>query len=138
MHAERSRTPNRGLVMRIVLADDSDSVIDVLGYALKLHGHQVFHAYDGIEALAAIQRHAPEVAIVDLHMPHLDGFGVARAVRSLWGPEAPYMIACSGFDGPELKKQVFDAGYQQHLTKPIALSQLLAVIALAPALAHVA
>ena len=124
--------------MRIVLADDSDSIIDALGYALKLHGHQVFHAYDGVEALAAIQRHTPEVAIIDLHMPHLDGFGVARAVRSLWGADPPYMIACSGFDGPYLKKQVFDAGYQQHFTKPIAVAQLLAVIALAPVLAEVA
>ena len=119
--------------MRIVLADDSDSVIDVLAYALKQHGHDVFHAYDGIEALAAIQRHQPAVAIVDLHMPHLDGFGVARAVRSLWGSEAPYLIACSGFDGPMLKKQVYDAGFHQHLTKPFTVAQLLSVISLAPA-----
>lgn len=124
--------------MRIVLADDSDSVIDALAYALKLHGHEVFHAYDGVEALAAIQRHDPAVAIVDLNMPHLDGFGVARAVRSLWGRDAPYLIACSGFDGPMLKNQVFDAGFQQHLTKPFTIAQLLAVIRLAPSLADVA
>jgi CheY-like chemotaxis protein len=124
--------------MRIVLADDSDSVIDALAYALKLHGHEVVHAYDGLEALAAIQRHAPQVAIVDLHMPHLDGFGVARAVKSLWGAEAPYLIACSGFDGPMLKKQVYDAGFHQHLTKPFTVQQLLSVIELAPALAQVA
>ena len=124
--------------MRIVLADDSDSVIDVLAYALKQYGHEVYHAYDGIEALAAIQEHLPAVAIVDLNMPHLDGIGVARAVRSLWGADAPYLIACSGFDGPKLKKQVFDAGFQQHLTKPFTVQQLLAVIALAPSLADVA
>ena len=120
--------------MKILIADDSDDVVFSLQLALHRLGHVAIGASDGAEALEAIERHHPDVAILDLDMPYVDGYGVALALRGQ-PDRRPHLIAYSGFGSPKEKALAFDVGFDQHVTKPVTIEQLAAVVELGRAVA---
>jgi signal transduction histidine kinase/ActR/RegA family two-component response regulator len=112
----------RGL--RILLADDNRDACDTMSLVLELVGYEVLTAYGGKEALAMAARHRPDVALLDIGMPDMNGYEVARAVRqSGWGSEM-YLIAITGWGQTEDKTRARAAGFDQHLTKPVDPDQV--------------
>jgi PAS domain S-box-containing protein len=104
---------------RVLIADDNVDAAESLQLWLQLAGHEVRTAANGIEALSVAEAFLPEVALLDLGMPDLSGFDVARRIRSApWG-RAIVLIALTGWGQEEDRRRTAEAGFHHHLTKPI-------------------
>jgi CheY-like chemotaxis protein len=113
--------PGKG--WRIVIADDNRDAATSLAMLLELAGHEVRLANDGAEALAIIEAFQPHAAFIDIGMPLLNGYDVARRVRRhAWGADMR-LIAVSGWGQDHNKRQAHQAGFDHHLTKPFEPSQ---------------
>ncbi len=112
----------------ILVADDNRDIAETMAELLRLEGHQVHLAFDGIEALDAFQRIRPQVALLDIGMPGLRGDEVARAIRALPDSREVVLVAITGWGQPKDKEASLAAGFDCHLTKPVDLGELLAAI----------
>jgi PAS domain S-box-containing protein len=114
---------------RILVADDNRDAADTLAMMLRLLGHEVHAAHDGREALEAAGWFRPDLALLDLGMPKLNGLEVARLIREQpWG-RGMVLVAISGRGQEEDKRRATEAGFDRHLTKPVdpaTLEKLLA------------
>jgi CheY-like chemotaxis protein len=108
--------------LRILVADDNADSAVLLAAMLRHTGHEVETAFDGLEALAAVERLRPDVAILDLGMPRLSGLEVARRIREL--PASMVLIAMTGWGQEEDKRAASEAGFDHHLTKPVEYAVL--------------
>jgi signal transduction histidine kinase len=113
---------------RLLVADDNADAADTLAALLQLEGHEVYVAYDGREALEQFQRHAPEAAFLDVGMPRMSGYEVARAIRGLPTGQEVVMVAVTGWGQTGDRNAAFDAGFDHHVTKPVDPSKILALI----------
>ena len=96
---------------------------------LRLTGHEVETALDGIQAIEAAERFRPEVVLLDIGMPRLDGYGVCRHLRAQpWG-EAIAIIALTGWGHEEDHRKSREAGFNRHLVKPVQPTEILEVVA---------
>lgn len=121
-------SPGPGL--RMLIADDDHDSAESLVLLMELEGHTVHRAHDGEEALAVAQRIRPQVSILDIGLPSLDGNSVARRMRESL-PETPMLIvALTGRAQPEDLRRSAAAGFDHHLVKPLVLSELHRCIAL--------
>jgi PAS domain S-box-containing protein len=114
---------------RILVVDDNVDAADSLAVLLRLEGHEVQVAYDGPAALAAAQTNPPEVMVLDLGMPGMDGFEAARRLRALPGLRDALLVALTGWAKEEDRRRCYQAGFNGHLPKPVewdALRQFLA------------
>jgi CheY-like chemotaxis protein len=104
---------------RILIADDNRDAADTMGMLLELGGHEVIIAHSGNQALQLGREHRPDVVILDIGMPDLNGYDVARTARNEeWGKSA-YLIALTGWGQAEDKERARLAGFDRHLTKPV-------------------
>jgi CheY-like chemotaxis protein/two-component sensor histidine kinase len=110
----------RGL--RIVLVEDSDDIRETMRALLELRGHVVLDASDGAAGVALVQQQQPDVALIDIGLPGLDGFGVAAALRA--NGSSARLIAVSGYGRPEDRARASDAGFDAHLVKPVDPAEL--------------
>ena len=110
--------------MRILVVDDEPAVRASVERALRLEGYQVELAADGREALARLATAAPDVIVLDLVMPHVDGLEVCRRLRSL-GDRTPVLVLTAR-DAVQDRVAGLDAGADDYLVKPFALEELLA------------
>ena len=109
--------------MKLLLADDDPQLVRALRITLAAHGYQVIPASDGAEAIALAAREHPDIILLDLGMPHLDGMQVIHALRG-W-TQAP-IIVVSGRTGSADKVDALDAGADDFVTKPFQVDELLA------------
>lgn len=114
---------------RILLVDDNRDAADSLAMLLEMCGHEVTIAYDGAEALHVAPRCRPQIALIDLAMPGMDGFEVVQAMRGVAGTEQTRFVALTGFGQPADRKQTEKAGFDAHLVKPVELETLFGTIA---------
>jgi signal transduction histidine kinase len=124
-----SAMPERGAIRRrVLIADDNADTLETLGTLLELNGHQVFRATDGELALEAAARHQPDIALLDVGMPRLDGYEVARRIRAQdWGRDT-LLVAVTGWGQDADRRRSREAGFDLHLVKPLdagALDRLL-------------
>jgi len=112
---------------RIVLIEDNDDARQMLETLLKLDGHQVASAGDGQQGLDMIIRQQPEVAIVDIGLPQLSGYDLAKEVRRQAGDEI-YLIALTGYGRAEDREAVQAAGFNAHLVKPLKPIELVKIL----------
>jgi signal transduction histidine kinase len=113
---------------RVLVADDNLDAGESLAMLLRLDGHEVELAHNGPEALALFERMKPEIAILDIGMPGLSGYEVARRIR-LKSPKEVMLIAVTGWGQEADKARAAESGFDHHFTKPVepaALSSLLA------------
>jgi CheY-like chemotaxis protein len=104
--------------MRILVVDDNVDAARSLEMLLRILGHEVSTAPDGLAALDAIETRRPEVVLLDIGLPGLNGYDVARRVRGQpWG-KAIRLIALSGWGRDEDMQRGADAGFDAHLVKP--------------------
>jgi len=121
-------------VRRILIVEDNDDARETLRLALELAGHTVFDAANGAAGIELVARMAPDVALIDLGLPGLSGFEVAKAIRASAGPKPTTLIALTGYGLPEDRRRAEDAGFDLHLVKPVDFAKLLEVISEAPRL----
>nr|WP_281494195.1 ATP-binding protein [Jannaschia sp. S6380] len=115
---------------RILLADDNATNRLLLDRMLKDTPYQVELAAGGAEAIAAARRARPDVAVLDISMPDVDGFEVAAALQELPGPAVP-ILALTAHVGAEMTTRLRNAGFAAHLTKPLCKDALLEAVAAA-------
>lgn len=114
--------------LRIVVADDNEDAASMLRVMLGKLGHEVHLGFDGEEAISLGDEHSPNVVILDIGMPRMDGYEAARQIRTRgWGKDA-FLIAITGWGQPDDRRQTMDAGFDRHLTKPVQLSALQKVL----------
>ena len=114
--------PMQGL--RVLVADDNSDALESLALLLEVCGHEVRKASDGSETLQAVAAWRPDLALLDIGMPILDGYEVARRIRSEpWGREL-FLVAVSGWGQAEDRQRATDAGFDLHFRKPIGLPVL--------------
>jgi len=100
---------------------------------LQLRGHETFLAYDGLEAVAAAERHRPEVVLLDIGLPKLNGYDACQRIREQpWGRDM-VVIALTGWGQDEDRRRSSEAGFDAHLVKPVNLSALLELLSARPA-----
>jgi CheY-like chemotaxis protein len=113
---------------RILAVDDNVDAAQSLALLLKLQGHETTVAYDGPTALQAVQEFQPEVILLDIGLPRMDGYEVAKRLREAAGSEHLRIVAITGYGRDEDKNRSAAAGFDAHLVKPVdleALSRLL-------------
>lgn len=113
---------------KIVVIDDNEDGRFMLRSLCELHGHEVTEAADGLEGVARTFEVEPDLAFVDIGLPGIDGYEVARRVRARFDGRSPYLVALSGYGASEHRAMAFAAGFDEHIAKPMALDQLAAVM----------
>jgi CheY-like chemotaxis protein len=115
--------------VRVLVVDDNRDAAESLGIVLQLGGYDVATAFNGADALAVAARERPSAAIVDIGMPGMSGYEVARRMRlEAWGRKA-VLIALTGWGQDHDKQAARAAGFDAHLTKPVAPEELARVLA---------
>jgi DNA-binding response OmpR family regulator len=112
---------------RVLVVDDNEDAADSLAMLLSVRGDDVRIAYDGEEAVAAELDFNPEVVLLDIGLPKLSGYDVARAIRSVRGREV-LIIAITGWGQEDDRQRARDAGFDHHFTKPVDFDVLLTII----------
>ncbi len=104
---------------RVLVVDDNQDGAESLAMFLQIGGHEVHTAYDGEEAVAAAETFRPEVVLLDIGMPKLNGYEACRRIRnSAWGRDM-VLIAQTGWGQEEDKRRTKEAGFDDHLVKPV-------------------
>ena len=114
---------------RILVVDDNVDAADSLALLLGMEGHDVRVAHDGPAALAAVEAEPPDLVFLDIGMPVMNGYDVARRLRQRPGLEHLLLVAMTGWGQEEDRRRSQEAGFDHHLVKPVepdALHQLLA------------
>ena len=124
--AEARPAPQRA--RRILIVDDHPDVREVLRLMLEAWGHRVEEAETGERGLEIIQHSRPDVVLVDIGLPDLDGCSVARAVRSARGGDAYLLVAITGYGGAADRRRTREAGFDAHLTKPLDEAELARIL----------
>ncbi|AUX45029.1 histidine kinase [Sorangium cellulosum] len=124
--AEAAASPPRRAAprRRVLVVEDAEDVRRVMREFIEALGHEVTVAVDGLEGVAKLLSLRPEVAFVDIGLPGIDGHEVARRARAAPGGERLYLVALSGYGGPEAQASAERAGFDLHLTKPVGVARL--------------
>jgi CheY-like chemotaxis protein len=122
-NGERRRTPVTTKHRVLVVEDEVDSR-ECLKLLLETEGHQVALTDNGAAALEEITRFRPDIALVDVGLPGMDGYEIARRARSLPGGKDLKLIAITGYGGDKHRRRAKSAGFDMHVMKPISYEQL--------------
>ena len=124
----RSESPTPR-ALRVLVADDNRDSAESLGMLLELSGHEVYLAHDGVEALAAASTQLPDVVLLDIGMPGMDGYEVAANIRrEPWGA-GMQLVAITGWGQEDAKRKARSSGFDHHLTKPMDSAVLESILA---------
>jgi len=109
---------------RVLVADDNEDSAETLSLLLQSMGHEVRSAHDGLRAVEEAEDFRPDVALLDIGMPGLDGYEVARRIRARpWGAGV-VLIALTGWGEDEDRRRSREAGFDRHLLKPVDINPL--------------
>jgi len=122
----------RQSIRTVLIAEDNADARETLATFLQLLGLEVVAVGDGMEAVEAAQRRLPDVAILDLGMPRLDGWATCQAIRALPGGAAITIVAFSGWGSAEVRQRSEAAGFNAHWTKPMDPESLLTMLRPSP------
>ena len=120
--------PSRPARSRVLVVEDQQDARDSLRMLLEMDDHRVETASSGREGVAAFDAFAPEVVLVDIGLPEMNGYEVARAIRSRASGNGVRLIALTGYGQPEDQRSSLEAGFDFHLTKPVAYDELRALL----------
>jgi signal transduction histidine kinase/ActR/RegA family two-component response regulator len=119
----------RGLALRVLVVEDVAEVADVLVLLLQFWGHDVRAVRDGAAALISARAYHPDVILLDLGLPGLDGYDVARQLRREPGLGKPLLVAVTGYGSDDDRRRSLEAGFDHHLVKPVHPDALRAALA---------
>jgi CheY-like chemotaxis protein len=109
---------------RVMVADDGKNAADIMGMFLKMEGYDVMVVYSGEEAVGAAGEFAPQVILMDISMPGMDGLEATRKIRESQAGGEPVIIALSGYDEAGTRRRCEEAGMQRLVPKPISPADL--------------
>jgi len=114
----------------VLIVEDNDDARETLRRMLELEGHRVRVASDGLAGLDAVRDATPEIALIDIGLPGMDGYELARRIRSeVDGARRPYLVAITGYGLPEDRARTRESGFDLHLVKPVEAAELAEVLA---------
>jgi signal transduction histidine kinase/ActR/RegA family two-component response regulator len=113
---------------RVLVADDIPDAAEMMRLMIEVMGHDVRVAADGVQAVAIAQEFAPQIALLDIGMPRMDGYEAARHIRSALGRRV-YLVALTGWGQEEDQRRAYSAGFDSHVTKPAEPAVLESLIA---------
>jgi CheY-like chemotaxis protein len=109
---------------RVLVVDDYADAADLLTEALSFAGYEVSKANDGPSAITLAAREAHGAAFIDIGMPEMDGYEVARHLRALPSGSDMYLVALTGHSGDAEKRRSAEAGFDLHLVKPVDVTRV--------------
>jgi signal transduction histidine kinase/CheY-like chemotaxis protein len=109
---------------KVLVADDNADALESLAMLLELEGHEVRVACDGPTAVALMRQQTCDVVLLDIGMPGMNGYEVAREIRKLDGGDAVMLVALTGWGQPSDRARAREAGFDHHLTKPVEFEEL--------------
>jgi CheY-like chemotaxis protein len=115
-------------IRNVLVVDDNVDAADTLGELLTAWGYHVTVAHDGPAALAALQDTLPDIALLDIGMPAMDGYELAAHLRFQPGCEELTIVAITGSGGPEDVRRSRAKGFSAHLVKPVSAASLLTLL----------
>lgn len=113
-----------GHALRILVVDDNVDAARLLGMFIELLGHEVFVQFHPADAIECARRVMPHLCLLDIGLPDMDGYTLARQLRLIPGLERVVMAAVTGYSQPRDKEAAFAAGFNFHFAKPIDSGQL--------------
>ena len=120
------------MTRRMLVVDDLKDSADSLAMLLRMLGYEVRTAYDGLEAVAAAEGFRPEVVLLDIGMPRLNGLDACRRIRERsWGHEV-FIVALTGWGQNEDRRRTAQAGFDAHIVKPVDPEVLMKLVASPP------
>ena len=122
-------TPAKAL--RVLVVEDNEDARETLCDVLQIWGHNAHGVADGLQGVAEATRHTYDVLLVDIGLPKVDGYEVARRIRAQTEGESPRMFAMTGYGQPEDRRRAVDAGFDAHLVKPLNMAELQKLLAAA-------
>ena len=123
--------PSPALARRVLIVEDNPDNRLALRTLLELWGYVVEEAQDGAGAIQLFLEHRPEIALVDIGLPGLNGYEVAQRMRSTPGGK-PFLVALTGYGRTDDRRKALDAGFDAHLVKPVDPDELERLLAAAP------
>jgi CheY-like chemotaxis protein len=108
---------------RLLLVDDNPDALEALSMLLEMDGHVVRIAGDGMAALEITQDYVPDVALIDIGMPGIDGFQLAHMLRARPTLQSTLLVALTGYGAESEKSRALAAGFDVHLTKPLSIDK---------------
>jgi CheY-like chemotaxis protein len=118
----------QGAPRRILVADDNEDAAASMAMMLSLLGHEVRTVHDGAAAVEVVAEFRPDIALLDIGMPRLDGLEAARRIRAQPGGAQLVLVALTGWSQPEDRRRSLEAGFDHHLVKPADMAQLSALL----------
>lgn len=118
--------------LRILVVEDNVDAARLLAILLRTRAYQVSVAHDGASALAAARQERPDVMLVDLGLPDLSGYELARLVRSDNSLASVYLVALTGYGEARARARTAECGFDRHLVKPVDRAELEALLACCP------
>jgi two-component system, sensor histidine kinase len=109
---------------RVLIVEDNRDAQEALQCLLELWGHEVLVADDGTSGCESAVAWRPDIALIDLGLPGMDGYEVAKRIRTVLGPASPLLIALTGYGAPEQRSQALAAGFDLHIVKPVEPDRL--------------
>lgn len=108
----------------ILVVDDNVDSAETMAMLLRMWGHTVHVAHNGTEALRLARKHAPRLILLDIGLPGMDGFEVARRLRKLGKVRRAVLLAVSGYSQPDDRLHALSAGFDDYLVKPVDAGEL--------------
>lgn len=120
-------TAPKGPARTVLIVEDNADERESLRIALEMHGHRVLQAADAHAALIQLRTGKPDIALIDIGLPGMDGYALAREIRSNHDAGIS-LIALTGYGAPEDARRAQEAGFARHLTKPVEVAELAAIV----------
>jgi CheY-like chemotaxis protein len=117
----------RGAPCRALVVDDNQDSADTLAMMIELLGHETQRLYDPRIAVETVAEFAPDVVFLDIGMPGLSGYDVARLLRASPAGARLVLVAVTGWGQPEDRRRTFEAGFDHHLVKPPEMAAILKI-----------
>jgi CheY-like chemotaxis protein len=117
-----------GNMRRVLVVDDNRDAAEMISAVLESSGHDVRIAEDASQALSLADVFHPQLAVLDIGLPVMDGYTLGRELRARMGAEAPILIALSGYGQEEDQRRSEQAGFASHLVKPVDAERLIGLV----------
>jgi two-component system, chemotaxis family, CheB/CheR fusion protein len=114
---------------RILVVDDNEDSAAMLAALLQFDGHEVFTSTSGAEALEIVPSKSPDVVLLDIGLPGMDGYEIASRMQATLGEETPCLVAITGYGRDEDLERTRSAGFRAHLVKPVSFEALRRLLA---------
>jgi CheY-like chemotaxis protein len=127
-HKDQRQDKSGNLISRrILVVDDNHDAANTLALVLSFHSHSTTVACNGPDALVAAERFEPEIVLLDIGLPEMDGYEVARRIRQSRRGEDVLLVAITGYGQPNDRLRSQEAGFDFHLVKPVDIPNLLSL-----------